>query len=65
MHFLYIGQVGCIETDDFDGAVAQLKQSEVELIQAPHPTDAREPRETGWRRGVFKGPDGEQIELRG
>lgn len=55
----------CIETDDFNGAVAQLKHSQVELIQAPHPTEAREKREEGWHRAVFKGPDGEQIEIRG
>ena len=55
----------CMETDDFDGAVSQLKEKKVELLTPPHPTDAREPREKGWRRVVFKGPDGEQIELRG
>ena len=55
----------CIETDDFDAAVSQLKKNQVELVQAPHPTDARELREKGWRRVVYKGPDGEQIELRG
>ena len=55
----------CMETDDFDGAVAELKEKQVELHTPPHPTDAREPREEGWRRVVFKGPDGEQIELRG
>ena len=55
----------CMETDDFDGAVSQLKEKKMELLTPPHPTDAREPREKGWRRVVFKGPDGEQIELRG
>jgi lactoylglutathione lyase len=55
----------CLETDDFDGAVAELEANGVELMQAPHPTDAREAKEAGWRRVVFKGPDGEQIELRG
>jgi lactoylglutathione lyase len=55
----------CMETDDFDGAVSQLKEKQVELLTPPHPTDAREPREKGWRRVVFKGPDGEKIELRG
>jgi lactoylglutathione lyase len=34
-------------------------------VRAPHPTTAREPREENWRRVVFRGPDGEQIELRG
>ncbi len=55
----------CLETDDFDGAVAELEANGVEIAQSPHPTDAREPKEAGWRRVVFKGPDGEQIEIRG
>jgi lactoylglutathione lyase len=54
-----------METDDFDGAVSQLKAKQLELVTPPHPTDAREPKEKGWRRVVFKGPDGEHIELRG
>jgi lactoylglutathione lyase len=55
----------CFETDDFDGAVARLKADGVSCIQEPHDTPAREPREKGWRRVVFRGPDGENIELRG
>jgi lactoylglutathione lyase len=55
----------CFETDDFDGAVAALQGDGVECIQPPHHTDAREAREQGWRRVVFRGPDGESIELRG
>lgn len=55
----------CLETDDFDGAVAALTDAGVELAQAPHKTSARAPREENWQRVVFKGPDGEQIELRG
>jgi len=55
----------CLETDDFDGAVAELEANGVEIAQRPHPTDAREAKEEGWRRVVFKGPDGEQIEIRG
>ena len=55
----------CLETDDFDGAVKELSAAGVEVAQAPHPTDAREEREKGWRRVVFKGPDGELIEIRG
>jgi len=31
----------------------------------PHPAGVREPREEGWRRVVFFGPDGEQTEIRG
>ena len=55
----------CLETDTFDAAVSELQAQGVELVRAPHPTAAREPREQNWRRVVFRGPDGEQIELRG
>ena len=55
----------CLETDNFDQTVAQLQEQGVKLLRAPHETAAREPRENGWRRVVFAGPDGEQIELRG
>ena len=55
----------CLETDRFDEAVAGLRNAGVEMARAPHDTAARESREAGWRRAVFRGPDGEQIELRG
>jgi len=55
----------CLETDEFDNTIAELQQAGVKLVRAPHDTAAREPRENGWRRVVFSGPDGEQIELRG
>jgi lactoylglutathione lyase len=55
----------CLETDNLDETVAKLQNDGVKLIRAPHHTAAREPRENGWRRVVFAGPDGEQIELRG
>jgi lactoylglutathione lyase len=55
----------CLETDGFDAAVADLESRGVQVIREPHKTAAREPREESWRRVVFKGPDGEQIELRG
>ena len=55
----------CLETDDFNGTVEKLQHDGVKLIRAPHDTAARVPRENGWRRVVFGGPDGEQIELRG
>jgi lactoylglutathione lyase len=55
----------CLETDNFAQTVEQLQQAGVKLVRAPHDTAAREPRENGWRRVVFGGPDGEQIELRG
>jgi lactoylglutathione lyase len=55
----------CLETDNFDETVTRLQENGVKLIRAPHQTAAREPKEEGWRRVVFAGPDGEQIELRG
>jgi lactoylglutathione lyase len=55
----------CLETDNFDASVSELQAQGVQLIRAPHQTAAREPREKNWRRVVFRGPDGEQIELRG
>lgn len=55
----------CLETEKFDATVAELQRKGVEMIRAPHDTAAREPREKSWRRVVFRGPDGEQIELRG
>ena len=62
-----------METDDFDSSsealiyqsISQLEKNKVKLIQEPHPTDAREPREQGWKRAVFEGPDGEHVEIRG
>jgi lactoylglutathione lyase len=55
----------CLETDTFDVAVSELQAAGVPILRAPHPTTARESREQNWRRVVFRGPDGEQIELRG
>lgn len=55
----------CLEADDLEKAVAQLQDDGVRLLRAPHDTPPRTPREQGWRRVVFAGPDGEQIELRG
>jgi lactoylglutathione lyase len=55
----------CLETDSFIETVEKLQKDGVKLLRAPHDTAAREQRENGWRRVVFGGPDGEQIELRG
>lgn len=55
----------CLETDDFDQAVDQLIKAGLEFVTKPHPSTPRELREENWRRVVFKGLDGEQIELRG
>ena len=55
----------CLETDDFSKTVEILQRNGVKLVRPPHPTEVREAKEMGWRRVVFAGPDGEQIELRG
>lgn len=55
----------CLEANDLDQAVKKLRAEGVPLLRAPHDTAPRTPREQGWRRVVFGGPDGEQIELRG
>lgn len=55
----------CLESDNFDADVERLKAAGIPVETEPHPTGAREPREAGWRRVVFKGPDGESIEFRG
>jgi lactoylglutathione lyase len=55
----------CLETDNFDEAIQSLLKQGVQLVRPAHDTAAREPGEKGWRRVVFGGPDGEQIELRG
>jgi lactoylglutathione lyase len=55
----------CLETDDFDDAVAALKDAGVPLASPPHKTAPRNPREANWRRVVFSGPDGEPVEIRG
>ncbi len=55
----------CLISDGFDEAVRALEEAGVEYVTKPHPTGARVPDEEGWRRVVFRGPDGEQIEIRG
>jgi len=55
----------CLESDNFEEAVQRLSDTGVEIIQPPHDVPARLPHEEGWMRVVFKGPDGEQIEIRG
>ena len=55
----------CLEADDLDKAIKTLQDEGVTLLRPAHDTAARTPREQGWRRVVFIGPDGEQIELRG
>jgi len=55
----------CLEADNFDDAVAHLEKRGLPVHMAPHDTPPRAPREANWRRAVFLGPDGEQIEIRG
>lgn len=55
----------CLESDNFDEDYKRLKQAGIPIQTEPHPTGARESGEEGWRRVVFKGPDGEEIEFRG
>ena len=55
----------CLESDNFQESVQRLSDAGVEIMQPPHDVPARLPREEGWMRVVFKGPDGEQIEIRG
>ena len=55
----------CFETDEFDIDVKRLQNAGIPILTEPHPTEAREKREAGWRRVVFSGPDGEAIEFRG
>ena len=55
----------CLEVENLAAAVADLQARGVAMMRAPHQTPARHPGEAGWRRVVFSGPDGEQIELRG
>ncbi len=55
----------CLKAEDFDAAMAMLAAKGIAVHTAPHPTAARVAREEGWRRAVFLGPDGEQIEIRG
>jgi catechol 2,3-dioxygenase-like lactoylglutathione lyase family enzyme len=55
----------CLEVDDFDTAFARLTGLGLRVVNAPAPTEARAPREEGWRRAVLAGPANELIELRG
>lgn len=55
----------CLHTSDFDTAISTLLKNNVKMLCQPHQTNARNQLEQGWRRTVFEGPDGEQIEIRG
>jgi catechol 2,3-dioxygenase-like lactoylglutathione lyase family enzyme len=55
----------CVQADDIDQAVATLKDRGVECVVETRPSTGRVPGEENLRRAVFKGPDGELIEVRG
>ncbi len=55
----------CLECDNFEEDYNRLKSAGIPVNTEPHPAGAREPGEENWRRVVFVGPDGEQIEFRG
>ncbi len=55
----------CLEVADLDAEVERLTAAGLRVVQPAAPTEAREPRETGWRRAVLAGPADELIELRG
>ena len=55
----------CLETDDLGGDVETLKKAGVVLHRDIHETTPRNYQERRWKRAIFKGPDGELIEMRG
>ncbi|MDX1482876.1 MAG: VOC family protein [Alphaproteobacteria bacterium] len=55
----------CLQAEDIEKAVAHLKEKGVECAVELRPSTGRVPGEEGLRRAVFKGPDGELIEIRG
>lgn len=55
----------CLISNDFDGDYARLVAAGVPVVKEPHIPSPRTPQETGWKRVVFQGPDGEMIEFRG
>jgi lactoylglutathione lyase len=55
----------CLEAENLDQAMEHMRNKGARVLQPPHSTHAREPREEGWRRVVFEGPEGEEVELRG
>ena len=61
----YGGCYFCLESDDLRGDVGSLKKAGVIIDQEIHKTTPRNYEERRWKRAVFKGPDGELIEIRG
>ena len=61
----YGGCYFCLESDDLKRDVGSLKKAGVIIDQEIHDTTPRNYQERRWDRAVFKGPDGELIEMRG
>ena len=61
----YQGCFFCLETEDLKGDVEILKKAGVVLHRDIHETTPRNYQERRWKRAIFKGPDGELIEMRG
>ena len=56
----------CFVASNFDAAFKRLsEEAKLEVVTKPHPTGARQTGEENWRRVAFKGPSGEDIEMRG
>lgn len=57
----------CLEPDDFDADVKALMAKGLDTVVAPRPSTPRddEEKKRGVSRAVFRGPDGELIEIRG
>jgi catechol 2,3-dioxygenase-like lactoylglutathione lyase family enzyme len=55
----------CFEPEDFDTAFAALSARKLPLVTDVRATTPRGPSEEGWRRAVFRGPNGELLEIRG
>lgn len=55
----------CLISDEFSSDYQRLKSAGIPVITEPHIPDPRSPEEKGWQRVVFRGPDGEMIEIRG
>lgn len=55
----------CLISDDFEADYKRLKEAGIPIIKEPHTPEPRATEETGWKRVVFEGPDGEHIEFRG
>jgi len=61
----HVGCYFCLESDDLERDVGSLKKAGVIIDQEIHETTPRNYQERRWKRAVFKGPDGELVEIRG